>query len=134
MGVLAKTLANEAQPGNPGMGGFRHRSLHVEMDDRFRAAGTLLGQPSLAGIAHARCAVAHRAVADEIDVDVFVGRPMAAEIVEKGGPIGLQAMGLEIAERKREAMVDPDQRGNVLSQPPNQPFGDATPRPALVWE
>jgi hypothetical protein len=85
-------LANEAQPGNPGMGGFRHRSLHVEVIYRFRAASTLLGQPSPAGIAHARCAVAHRAVADEIDVDVFVGRPMALKIVEEGRPIELQVV------------------------------------------
>ena len=72
--------------------GSAHRSLHVEVIDRFRAASTLLGQPSLAGIVHARCAVAYRAVADEIDVDVFVGRPMALEIVDEGRPIELQVV------------------------------------------
>ena len=90
--ACAEPLADKAQPGDPGMAGFRHRSLHVEVIYRFRAASTLLGQPSPAGIAHARCAVAHRAVADEIDVDVFVGRPMALESVEEGRPIELQVV------------------------------------------
>ena len=66
----AEPLADEAQPGNAGMGGFRHRSLHVEVKDRFRAAGALLGQAPPAGIAHARRAVADGAVAHEIDIGV----------------------------------------------------------------
>jgi type I restriction enzyme R subunit len=47
-------LADEAQPGNAGMGGFRHRSLHVEVKHRFRAARALLGQAPPAGIARSR--------------------------------------------------------------------------------
>jgi len=39
-----------------------------------------------------RRAIASQAVADEIDVDVFVGRPMALEIVEEGRPIELQVV------------------------------------------
>ena len=54
----AEALADEAQPGNPCMGGFRHRSLHVEVKHRFRAARALLGQTPPAGIAHTRRAVA----------------------------------------------------------------------------
>ena len=73
------------------------------------------------------------AVADEIDVGVIlVGRPMALEIVEEGGPVGLQSMRLEIAQRKREAVVDADQRGRVLGQPFHQPFGDAASRPVFA--
>jgi hypothetical protein len=40
-----------------------HRSLHVEIKDRFRGRA-FLGQPPPARIAHARRTVAHRAVAD----------------------------------------------------------------------
>ena len=36
-------LADIAQPGNAGMGGFRYRPLHVEMEYGFRAAGVFLG-------------------------------------------------------------------------------------------
>ena len=56
MGTRSEPLADEAQPGNAGMGGFRHRSLHVEMKDRFRAAGALLGQAA----ASERCPCAPR--------------------------------------------------------------------------
>lgn len=67
-------LAYEAQPGNTGMGGLRHRPLHVEMKDRLRLASAVLSQPPPAGIARARRAVAVQAVTDKIDVDVFLAR------------------------------------------------------------
>ncbi|MFZ0459404.1 MAG: hypothetical protein WAM17_13355, partial [Rhodoplanes sp.] len=114
------------------MGGFRHRSLHIELENGLRATGTLLGQPPPAGMAHARRAVATQAVANEIDVDILVGRPMALEIVEEGGPVGLQAMPLEVAQRKRKAVVDADQCGLVFGQLVYQPFGDTTSRPVFL--
>ena len=133
MHARPEPLADEAQPGNPGMGGFRHRSLHVEMKHRFCAARALLGQAPPASIAHARRAVAECALADEIDIGVIlVGRPMALEIVEERRPVGLEAMHLEIAQREREAVVDADQRRHVLGQPFDQPFGDAAPRPVFA--
>jgi hypothetical protein len=52
MHAVAQPLADDAQPLNPGMGGFRYRPLHVEIKHRFRAAGALLGQPPPAGVAH----------------------------------------------------------------------------------
>ena len=69
---------------------------------------------------------------DEINIDVLVGRPMALKIVEKGGPIGLEPMDLEIAQRKREAVVDADQRWRGLGKSLDQPFRDATPGPVLA--
>ena len=111
------------------MGGLRHRSLHVEMKYRFRAARALLGQPPPAGLAHACGAVAVKAVADEVDIGVIViGRPMALEIVEKARPVGQEPMHFEIAQREREAVVDADQCGHVLGEAFHQPFGDAAPR------
>jgi len=75
MHASADALADEAQPGDPCMGGFRHRSLHIEVKHRFCAARALLGQTPPAGIAHTRRAVTAEAVADEIDIDVIlVGR------------------------------------------------------------
>ena len=126
-------LADKAQPGNPGMGGFRDRPLHIEMENGFSATGAFLGQPPPASIAHARRAIARRALADKINVGVIlVGRPMALEIVEEGGPIVLQSMHLEVAQRKRKAVVDADQRGQVLGQLVDQPFGNPTPRPVFL--
>jgi hypothetical protein len=55
---------------------------------------------------------------------VFVGWPVALEIVEEGGPIWLELMDLEIAQRKRETMVDADPHWSILSQPLDQPFGE----------
>jgi hypothetical protein len=43
-------------------------------------------------------AVSHDTVANKIDVDVLVGRPVELEIVEEGGPVELEAMHLEIAQ------------------------------------
>jgi hypothetical protein len=50
---------------------------------------------------------------------------MTLEIIEKGRPIGLEAMRLEIAQRKRKAMIDADQGRRVLGEPLHQPFRDA---------
>jgi acyl-CoA synthetase (NDP forming) len=73
------------------MRGFRHRSLHVEVKHRLGSAGALLREPPPAGIAGARRAVAHHALAHEIDISVIVvGRPMALEIVEEGGQSGFR--------------------------------------------
>ena len=89
------------------------------------AASAFLGQSSPARVAHSFRAVATQAIAHEIDVGVvFIGRPMALEIVEEGGPIGLEPMDLEIPQRKREAVVDADQRRSILGQPLDQPFGE----------
>ena len=103
------------------------------MKHRFRAARALLGQPPPAGIAHARRAVARDAVANEIDIDViFVGRPVALEIVEEARPVGQQPVRFEIAQRKGKAVVDADQRRHVLGQPLHQPFGDALAGPVFA--
>ena len=98
MNARSKPFADEAQPGNPSMGGFSYRSLDVEMKDGLRAARAPLGQPTPAGVAHARRAIACHAIADEIDVGVIlVRRPMALEIIEERRPIRLKAVNLEIA-------------------------------------
>jgi hypothetical protein len=70
------------------------------------AAGPLLGQPPPAGVAHTRRAIAHRSLPDEIDIGkVSISGPVALEIVEEGRPVRLQSMHLEIAQRKRKAVV-----------------------------
>ena len=132
MYALAQLPPNEAQPGNSGVSGLGHRPLHVEMKNRFGTAGPFLGQPPPAGAACARAAVSHHAVANEIDVDVLVGRPMALEIVEEGGPVRLEAVHLKIAQWEREAVVDTDQRRHVLSQLLCQPFGDFASSPVFA--
>ncbi|MGD0420641.1 MAG: hypothetical protein ABSA68_13860 [Xanthobacteraceae bacterium] len=92
------------------MGGFSYRPLHVEMEYRFCAAGTFLGQSPPAGVAHPRGSIANGAITDEIDVDVRIGRSMTLEIVEEGRPVRFEPMYFEIAEQKREAVVNADER------------------------
>src|SRR6266446_4316728 len=101
MDALAETQADEAQPRYPGMGGFRHRTRHVEMKYRFSPDRALFRQSPPAGVAHPRRTVAEYAFAHEIDIGiVFVGRPMLLEILEERRPVRLEAMHLEIAQRK----------------------------------
>lgn len=77
--------------------------------------------------------VAHRAVAHEIDGGlVLVGRPVALEVIEKGRPVGRQAVGLEIPQWKGEPVVDTDQCRPVFGEPLDQPFGDSAPRPVFA--
>jgi hypothetical protein len=67
--------------------------------------------------------VANNALAHGIKIGVgVVGRPIAFKIVEKGRPIWQQLMDLEVAQRKREAMVDADKGWNVTRQRFDDPF------------
>src|SRR5260370_3488571 len=45
------------------------------------------------------------------------------------GQVGYQAVHLEITQRERKAVMDAAQRGDVLGQPLDQPFGDTVPSP-----
>ena len=63
---------------------------------------------------------------------IFVGWPMLPEIVEEGGPIVLQRMSLEIAQGKREAVIDADERRSALGEPPDQPFGNPASCPIFA--
>ena len=133
MYARAKALADQAKPGNAGMRGFGDRSLHIEMKYRFCTTRTLFSQAPPSSAARSRRAVAVDAITDEINIGVIViGRPMALEIVEERRPIGQQPMHLEIAQREGKPVVDADQRGRVLRQSLDQPFGDATPRPIFL--
>src|SRR5919206_4201229 len=115
------------------MGGLRHRALSVETEDRSGRSGPHLRQASPTGIAEAGRAVAHAAVAHEIDIRVVVvGRPMALKVVEKYWPIERQPMCLEVPHRERECMIDPDQCRLVFSKLRGQPLGNATPRPVFA--
>ena len=99
------------------------------MKHRLGATGAFLGKPPPAGVAGTRGAFAEHSLAHEIDIGVVVvSRPVKLEIVEEGGPVGFEAMRLEIAQRERKAVIDADQRWRVLSEPLDQPFGDAAPR------
>ena len=47
-------------------------------------------------------------VAHKVDIDViFISRPMVSEVFEEGGPIGRHAIRIEVAQREREAVIDP---------------------------
>ena len=88
MGFGAETLPNEAQPRDTGVCGFSDRPLHIKMEYRFRTASTFFGEPPPAGVAPTRCAIACRAITNEINVNIFIRRPMVLEVVEKFLPVG----------------------------------------------
>jgi hypothetical protein len=50
-----------------------------------------------------------KAIAHKINVDVLVRWPMPLKIVEKCGPIVRKSVFLEILQRKRKAVVYPNQ-------------------------
>ena len=106
--------ADEAQPGDAGVRGLRHRALDVEVEHGLGAAGPDLGQASPPRIALAGRAVAVGALAYEVDVDILVGRPVALEIVEEGVPLVLQPMRLEVPHGEREAVVDTNERRRIF--------------------
>lgn len=87
MHTRSQIVPYETKPWNARVSRFRHRSLNVEMKDRFRAARPFLGQSSPAGIPHAGGAISDKTLPDEIDINiVFVGRPVTLEIVKERRP------------------------------------------------
>jgi hypothetical protein len=79
------------------------------------------------GGARASWTVSGNAVAHEVDIDeVLVGRPMAPEIFEEGGPIGRGAVRLKIAQREGEAWSMPTSVG--VSMAKSFSSHSATPR------
>jgi hypothetical protein len=132
MYASAEALADETKPGDAGVGGFRHRALHVEMKHRLGAAGALLSEPLPAGITGARGAVAHDALAHEIDIGVIVVGQWRWKSSRKAGQSGLRPFPQKITQREREAVIDADQCRRVLGKPFHQPFGNAAPRPVFA--
>ena len=121
------------------MGGLRHRTLHVEVEDRLGCTGPLLRHAPPARIPGPGGSVSHRAIPHELDADVVpIGRPVVLEIVEEGRPVQRELIGLKVWKREGEAMVDADQGPSVLAQPPNEPLGKTSPCPvfprARRWE
>jgi len=56
------------------------------LKDALRAPSALFSQSTPTRLAHSFRSIAHDAVADEVDIDVLIGRPMALEVVEESGP------------------------------------------------
>src|SRR5258706_12171287 len=99
MDPVSHLLSDVEQPRNARVRGLRHRALHVEMKDRLRSARSNFGQPSPAGVAATRRAVARDAVTNELDVGVVaIGRPVTLEILEKRGPVRRQLVTLKVAQ------------------------------------
>ena len=110
-----------------------HRALDVEMEHRLGRARTLFGHPAPAGVAGARCAVASQAVAHEIDIGVLgIRGPVALKVLQELGPVRLQLVHFEIAQRKRKPEVDADDRRDILGQAVREPLRDAASRPVLA--
>lgn len=86
------------------------------MKDRL-GAGALFTQPPPSGQAATRRSIADGAVSYEVDVGAwFVGGPMCTEIVKKDVPVREDEVLLEVSDRKRERVVDPNDGGSPLRQ------------------
>src|SRR5579883_3252854 len=100
------------------------------MEYKLCASCTQLGQPPPVGSTHARRCIACDPLSHEVHIGVlFISWPMTLEIVEEYRPVRLEPICLEVAQRKREAVIDADNRSGWLGQPGDEPFGEATPRP-----
>ena len=132
MHAFAELLAEVAQPRQTGVGGLRHAALHVEVKDGLRAAA-FLGHPPPTGITRAFGPIAMRAVPDEIDIHVVVvRRPVVMEVIEEQGPVGWEAVGFKVAQRKGKRVVDTDKRGRAVAQFGGEPLGEAAACPILA--
>jgi hypothetical protein len=65
-------------------------------------------------VAVASCAVALKAVAHEVNVDILVRRPVPLKVVEERRPIVRQVVFVEIFQREGKAMVNPDEGARFL--------------------
>ena len=82
MDSAAQLLTEVKQPREASVGGLGHRSLHVEMKDRFGRTSPHFGQSSPSRIPGAGSSVAHGAVSHEVHIgEVLAGRPMLLEVV-----------------------------------------------------
>jgi hypothetical protein len=127
-------LATEIeQPRQASVGGLGDRALHVEVEDRLGRPSTDFREASPAGVAGALRPQSQVTFADRLHGRVVaIGRPMVVEVFEEGRPVVRQAVGLEIRQGKRKAVVDADQGGHVFAQPLRQPLGDAAAGPVLA--
>ena len=133
MDPIAQRPPDEAQPRDSGVRGFGHGPLHVEMKHRLRPRRSLFRQASPAWATLARRAVPGCAIAHEIDIGMIgISRPVPLEIIEKSGPVWQEPMDLEVAQGKREGVIDADDRWDVLSKSFDQPFRDPAPRPVSL--
>ena len=131
MDLRAGLLADDAQPGQAGMGELADRAAAGELKDRsISKAGPFVRQPQPSWTAQTGGGMTVRSFADGVDVIMLpVGRPVALEVVEKGRPVRCQAVHLEIAQREREAVVDAHQGWDVLRELLDQPERNAVPAP-----
>jgi len=60
---------------------------------------------------------------------VSISGPVTLKVFQEGGPVGNQAMDLEVSEREREAVIDPDERRDGLLEALRQTLGQSTPGP-----
>src|SRR5258708_7656678 len=102
------------------------------MEYRFRGAGAHFSETLPTPIAGTRRAIATQTVLHEADVYVVVRGPMALEILQERCPIEWNAMFEEIRHRKREAMVDPNQRRTILGKHLFEPFRYFTTGPIFA--
>lgn len=132
MDSVSYPLSDVTQPGKAGMGGLGQRAGHIKVKNRFGFACPNLGQTTPSRLAGSGRPVAGKTIPNEINIDIFVGGPVALEVVEKYLPVRRYMMDLEISQRKREGVIDSNNGRLILEKPLDQPFGEAAPGPILL--
>jgi hypothetical protein len=84
------------------MGRLGHRPGHIKVKNRFGSACANFGQALPSRLAGAGLPVAGKTVPHKINIDIFVGGPMALEVVQKYLPIWQYMMDFEISQWKRK--------------------------------
>ncbi len=106
---IAQRTSDMKQPRDSGMRGLSHGPLHIEMKYRFGPGRSLFRNAPPARASLSRSAVSGRAEAHEIDIGMTsIRRPVPLEIVEESGPVWQEAVDFEIAQGKREGVIDAD--------------------------
>src|SRR5262249_22766218 len=110
------------------MGRLRHAALHVEEEHGLRRGSPLLCQPEVRG----RASAVRPFLPNEVNVGVVAVRgPVPAEVFEEAFP-RLELVLLEVARRKREAVVDSGYEPGFRAGLVDEPLGDLHSAPVPV--
>lgn len=123
-------LAKVAQPGEPGVGGSRDLSLNVELENRLCRGTPAFGESKPARLPGSDQAVSMLTISYGSNLHVLLIRwPVSLEIVEKRTPIPRKSVLFKVGHRKREPMIDPDEKGAARADFLTEPLGQRPPRP-----
>jgi hypothetical protein len=92
-----------SKPRYTAVGRFRHRSLHVKVEDRFGTTSADFRDAPPLCITESRGRIAAVSLTHEIDIRmVIIRRPMALKVLQKRSPIERRTILCEVAKRREK--------------------------------